>query len=206
MPKTQFLSINRAKAPKFINGTKPQICQQVKYLGVILDAKGAAEPELNARIAQTMATWKHLDKLWKFGKLRVKTRLKYWTAICRSQLTHGLHTMALKTGQLTKLKALQMKGLRKIMHLQHPYINRGNTNQRVLRDTNNILRMETTDLNRRRRAAAKAAGNKVPNIAHKPVVLIATELANKRIKYFGHIVRADPSDPLKLLTFRCRTL
>ena len=122
--------------------------------------------------------------------------------ICRSKLTYGLHTMALKDGQFDKLKAVQMKGLRKIMRLQHPYINRSNTNKKVLRDVNNILRMETAEMNRRRLAEAKAAGKKAKSIPHKPMTLINTEILNRTVAYLGHIIRAHIHDPLRQATLK----
>ena len=95
-----------------------------------------------------------------------------------------------------------MKGLRKILGMQHPYVNRGNTNKRVLFEANRHLREEVRAKNAERRAKAKAEGKKCKSIPFTPIVLVGTDLLKTRIRYFGHIIRCHNEDPLKKCTLK----
>ena len=152
-----MIAMNSNKNIRTLQGTAITKQEQVRYLGVILHRKAATEPELNERIKQTMATWMRLDKLWKFKSLRVKTKLLYWNALIKSKLLYGLHTMVLKTGQITKLQAVQMKGLRKIIKAQHPYINRHNTNGRIIQRVNQWTKYDNNKEYIKKHAKAKPA-------------------------------------------------
>ena len=143
-----------------------------------------------------------MDQLWKFKSLAVKIKLKYWNMICKSKLAYALQTIPLKTGQISKLQALQMKGLRKILGFQHPFVNRGNTNARVLMHTNLHLKEDTKVKNRSRREKAKELGKKYVPLTHTNVTLIGTDLLKTRIRYLGHIIRCHQEDPLRRTTFK----
>ena len=56
----------------------------------------------------------------------------------RSKLVYSLEAVQLPTAMLKKIDSIQFKGLRKILNIQHPFINRANTNISILRRANEI--------------------------------------------------------------------
>ena len=83
-----------------------------------------------------------MDRLWKLKTCKVKTRLKYWNAIIKTKLIYALHTVALTEPQKSKLRAFQLKGLRKVLGVKTTYVNRRNTNNRVYQLAESVLNDE----------------------------------------------------------------
>ena len=89
------------------------------------------------------------------------------------------------------------------MHMQHPFVNRRNTNQYVILKANAVLRMEVDAQNKKAKERAKALGHKkAPKAVHRPITLVGTDISNTRVRYFGHIVRCHKNDPIRRTTLR----
>lgn len=57
-------------------------------------------------------------------------------AVVRTKLAYGLATAALTQAQVRRWVAFQMPGIQQIMGVRHPYVDRRNTNQVVLKAAN----------------------------------------------------------------------
>ncbi len=56
-----------------------------------------------------------------------KLNLQVFDAVIRSKLLDGTESRKLNEGMLTKLNTMQIKGLRRMLKLEHSYINRAST-------------------------------------------------------------------------------
>ena len=74
-----------------------------------------------------------------------------------------------------------MKGLRKILDIPPTIIDRSNTDDIVIQKSNDILKTEksTTTIKR-----------------------LTETLRQRRLTLLGHIIRADPGDPMRRITFQ----
>ena len=98
-----------------------------------------------------------------------------------------MESAQLNEGALKQLDIFQLKGFRKILNLQHTFINRANTNQVVFRKAN-----EAMIPNPQNGAVAKAALR-----PPKQILSFEKYLHEKQEAILGHIVRAAPSDPMR---------
>ena len=192
--------MNNAACPRFgAGGAFLKKQPHAKYLGVVLSADGTATEEIKQRIGQTMATWKKMDKIWKLKTCRVKTRLKYWNAIVRTKLTYALHTIALTEPQKSKLRAFQLKGLRKVLGVKTTYINRRNTNNRVYQLAESVL----NDEHREEHQEKIRKGKKKPKLKKAPRLRdINHDITDLAMGLLGHIVREHYTCPTREVTFR----
>ena len=85
---------------------------------------------------------------------------------------------------IKKVNAFQLRGLRKIIGAHTTYMNRGNTNEFVIKQ-----------------AEAAAYGND-PN---RSITLFSDMYWNKREKLATHIMRTQADDPLRQLTYQPNT-
>ena len=90
------------------------------------------------------------------------------------KITYALHTLPLKQGQITKLQAFQMRGLRNNLKLQHPYMNRANTNKTIIIKTNAALRQAHKAQSDKHKAKNKLKNTKTAVPKFKPVVTLGT--------------------------------
>ena len=67
------------------------------------------------------------------------TKLKYYNAVIKTKLTYALETMQLTQAQLRSLDTFQLRGLRNILKLKTTYVDRENTNKRVIKAAEKIL-------------------------------------------------------------------
>ena len=106
-----------------------------------------------------------------------------YNSMIRSKLLYGLDTVELSPALLTKLETFQIKGLRKIIHMKPPFIDRRNTNAEVYRRT---------------REACESRCNPTSSLVWN----IRQCIIEKRIKSTGHILRTETSDPMRQVSFR----
>ena len=137
---------------KFADGTPVVKVKEAKYLGVVLAEDASILKEINARIKNTMATWRSLSTFWKHSNCSRRNKLIVFNAIIQAKLLYGLESAQLNDGLAQKLTTVQLKGLRQIMKMATTYVNRENTNKRVLTKanpdmhTNNMKRSERLKL------------------------------------------------------------
>jgi hypothetical protein len=153
---------------------------EVKYLGCYLNQDCDTKRELNQRISNCMAIMKKMDLFWRHSDCPVRLKLTTLDAVIRSKLLYGLDAVNLKEPEKKRLDAFQLKGLRKIMHMQTTFVNRQNTNQKVYETVNNKLEEEG---------------------ARKPLKQFREMYKEACTKRAARTLKASPSDQARRITF-----
>ena len=102
-----------------------------------------------------------------------------------SKLVYGLEAVNLTPSLVTKLNAIQFKGLRKILGMDHTFINRSNTNTKLLQTANSFKNP-----------------NQIPN---KDIHPFGEYIQIKQEALLKHTVRAPNDDPLRESMLRCNS-
>jgi hypothetical protein len=123
----------------FSDGTRVTQKDEVKYLGCQINNTSDVNKELNGRIAACMATLKGLHAFWRHSDCPIRFKLQAFDAVIRSKLLYGLESAQLNEPHQRRLNTFQLKGLRKILHMQTTFVNRENTNERVITYANSHL-------------------------------------------------------------------
>ena len=89
-----------------------------------------------------MALLTRLDTFWVHAQCPIKWNLIVHDAIIRSKLLHGLESAEIRETQLAKIDTLQLKGIRQILGWKTTYIDRDNTNERLLNTANILAQQE----------------------------------------------------------------
>jgi len=186
------LKLNRGKCEVVANmkvdvhfgdGAKVKQVDEATYLGCEINADSDMHREIGKRIGKCMITLKRLDLFWLHGNCNVKVKLRVYNAIVRSKLMYGLDSAQLNESHQQRLDVFQLKGLRKILGMKTTYIERSNTNDKVIREAN------------------RSAGLEGSNKALTKMSRYYTELRSKR----GiRVLKARDSDPAKFSSF-CST-
>eukprot|EP00959_Pyramimonas_sp_CCMP1952_P195106 4079842-Pyramimonas_sp.AAC.1 len=83
-----------------------------------------------------MALLKKLDALWLHSDCPKRFKLLALDAVIRAKLLYGLESAQLNASVVDHLNAFQLKGQRNILRLDTTYVNRSNSNARVLEFAN----------------------------------------------------------------------
>ena len=134
----QMKAIHRIR---FRQGSAVPIQTQADYLGGKIKNTGDHKLELQHRIAATWKTLWRLDSLWGKSRASVKLRIRVYDAVIVAKLMYGLTPIPLPKADANKIDAFQMRGLRKILKVKHPYWSRI-SNKRLLEMANNKLGKE----------------------------------------------------------------
>ena len=79
---------------------------------------GDHKPEIQHRITATWATLRKLDLLWGKSTASITWKIRVYDAVIVAKLKYGLASIPLTKADGRKIDALQMKGLRKILHIK----------------------------------------------------------------------------------------
>ena len=104
--------------------------------------KADTSSEVKARISTCMAIMQKLDIFWKKAECPMKWKILVFHAVIRSKLLYGLETAMLTDSAQHKLNVFQLKGLRKIMRLKTTFVDRANSNAKVMEKANAALETE----------------------------------------------------------------
>ena len=165
---------------KYADGTKVPCSDAVTYLGAELTKLGSARKEINRKISQCIVICKKLQMFWRNPSCPTKFKLHVYDAVIRSKLVYGLESLHLNAGTLSHLNAFQLKGLRRILNLKHTFIDRSNTNHKILQTANRIKNPK--------------------NIEGKNVALFSDYVLKQQNSLLAHTIRASPEDPLRQCT------
>ena len=186
--KCEVIAMNKSNDIKFKDGTKLKHVREATYLGGKLTENTSASTEIQGRIAACIPLMKALDTFWKKTNCETKWKLNVFNAVILTKLNYGLETVQGTDSQFNKLDVFQMKGLRKILGIPPTHIDRTWTNEKVLEKAN------------------KEVGVEFPNPNNRKIKKVTHTLKLKRLSLLGHIIRADPNDPLKQVTFANESL
>ena len=102
-------------------------------------------------------------------------------AIIRSKLLYGLETIHLTQSLSKKLDAFQFRCIRKILGMSPTFINRANTNKKLLETATAIAFPEHGD--------------------RRKIVSFSDYHMSRRAKLLGHVLRSNNDDPLRQISF-----
>jgi len=182
------LRYNSSRRLAFTDGTMVPTSDEETYLGAIFTTTGSMDPEINQRIRSTMAAWRKMPIYWQKATTPTRTKLIIFDTMIRSKLVYGLESAPLLTAQRIRLNALQLKGLRNILKLQTTYMDRANTNERVMALANERYNKD-------------AKPNQIRTI--KP---FAEYIDQRSQQLLGHILRAAKTDLMASTTVHHGTL
>ena len=87
-----------------------------------------------------MIVLKRLDFFWRHSDCPERYKLEALDAVVRSKLLYGLESAHLGEALVKKLDTFQLKGLRKILRMDTTFVNRDNTNRKVIETANQAIR------------------------------------------------------------------
>ena len=178
--KCQQISINKAQQVYFWDGTAVPVASKAEYLGGVLNTKTDPCMEVNRRIGVAGAIWRKLQEFWRKGAPSRRKRILYYDALIASKLLYGLETLPLSDEHLNKLNAFFYKGLRQIMEFKTTYVDRENTNAKLMILVNKELK--------------RAEGD------NKRFITVGERIKNESSKLLGDIIRRAANDPIRQVT------
>ena len=125
--------------------------------------------EISPPLAEGMVTCNRLKLFWGKRETPSNGKVTVFNSVLKSKVLYGFETIQLTTNDISKLSAFQVKGLARILHLPHTFIDRTYSNQRVL----DILR----------------------NTHQNYVEKLSDTWLPRKVKLLGHILRSQPNDP-----------
>ena len=165
----------------FADGTKVTKREEVKYLGCILNMRADTSSEVKSRISTCMAIMQKMDLFWRKAECPIKWKILVFDAVIRSKLLYGLETAMLTDSAQRRLNVFQLKGLRKILKMKTTFVERANTNERVILKANAALEHERS----RRKVKTFSEAYKV-----------------SRTKRCARLLMQRPSDPTRYSTLQ----
>ena len=175
------LTLNRNQSSvKFLDGTAVPRKTQAIYLGALLTDSADNHKEVIRRIGIVQATIKQLHPLWTQACTSVNWRLRVFDAVIKSKILYGLESIQLTQAEQSRLDALQMKTLRKILRVPTTFVDREWTNQKVIDTLEHRFKYSHTKL--------------------------STRWKNNKTTLLGHILRAQHDDPMREVLFEPGTL
>ena len=129
---------------KYANGAKVPCADSTTYLGAELNKFGTNRKDINSKISQCIVSSKKLQCFWNNPSCPTKFKLQVFDAVIRFKLVYSLESLELSSGTLRNLNAFQLKGLRRILKIKTTYVERANTNKKVLEQANAIVNPSNT--------------------------------------------------------------
>ena len=152
-----------------------RIQTQADYLGGKIKNTGDHKPELQHRISATWKTVRRLDLLWGKPSASIKWKIRVYGAVVVTKLMYGLISITLSKADADKIDAFQMKRLRNILKVKHPYWSRI-SNKKLFEMGNDKL------------------GNEQDK---KCLKKLSSRLIERQIVLFAHAIRFEEQDPFK---------
>ena len=173
---------------KFTNGKTVNTLNEVKYLGCMINDKGNPKREVRKRVSECMCTMKKLDIFWKHTNNPKEWKIIVFNAIIRTKLIYGLESAQLNESVNKYLNVFQLKVLRKILELDHTYVDRGNTNEKIYEETEEEMNRGNTG-------------------RRKPLMKISEYYDSQRRKLVSQLIHhKETDDPRIEMTFNKDTL
>ena len=175
------ITINRKQSSvKYVDGTLVPRKKTAMYLGTTLTDTVDNHNEIMNRLTACTRTADRLKLFWNKANTTVKWKIQVFHAIVRSKLLYGLETLQLSVADQNRINSFQIKSYRRILHIPPTSIDRTKTNEFV-----------TTTL----------------RTQHQVHVRKFSDLwLQRKITLLGHIIRSDPSDPMRQVLFEIGTL
>jgi hypothetical protein len=178
---------------KYKDGSAMPRVHEAVYLGANITRRVDPQVEIRRRISMTMPILKKLDIFWNKTKCCNAWKIQVLNAVIVSKLIYGLETIEPTEGVANMLNAFHLKGLRKILNMTTTYIDRENTNERVYKSAQNVLRTKNAQ-----KAPSLQKANAWLDRQVRPITDIMQE---KKLNLMGHVIRREYTHPLQMVTF-----
>ena len=116
-----LLGMGSQGSVQYLAGGYMPMADRAPYLGTNMSAKGNPHFEISTRMIHTTATLKKFDLFWKKAPVPTAWKLKVHGAVITSKLFYGLESARLANAGYERLDAFQVKALRKMLGIPHPY-------------------------------------------------------------------------------------
>ena len=170
------LTLNQKQSSiKYIDGTPVPRKHHATYFRTLLTDDVNNHREVQNRIADARSTCNRLKLFWNKAQNTIQWKIRVFESILKSKILYGLECIQLTASDVSKINSFQMKGIRRILKIPPPHIDRTYTNQKVL----DILR--TT--------------------YQKDTEKFSTTWKKRKVKLLGHILRTNHNDPMRQVIF-----
>ena len=169
--KCMHIDANISAKIKFLDGSILKKANEAVYLGAKINKTADPKGEVNNRIQMTTATLKKLNKFFSKAPCSKVWKIKVFNAVLVSKLLYGLETIPISEASRSRIDAFQMKGLRKILGIDHPFFSRV-SNKTVFEMANDGLKTQIAPL--------------------------SATLAKRRLALLGHLIREEEGSPTKI--------
>ena len=116
---------------------------------------------------------KKLDVVWKKAPVSKKWKLIMYDAVVGTKLTYALETIPLSDADKNRIDSFHIRGLRKILRIQHPYWSRVSNDE--------IYRRASEGLD-------------------KPITKLSKRITKMQVKLLGHVIRLPEEDTMRRVT------
>ena len=155
---------------KDVNGNMLDAVAMFKYLGTLLSTDGWSTKEINRRLGIAAATMASLNKLWASAGIPLSLKCQLYKALVMTVVLYNGECWLMKKQDLERLEGFHFRCLRRL------------TRKKRQRDLGDM------DID-------KASKKDVFNAAKVPG--IEELLREKRLRWFGHLMREKEGDPAK---------
>lgn len=107
--------------------------------------------------------------------------MQSWAAVIKSKLLYGLEGVQITKPQLSKMQTPHLKGFRQILEITTTYVDRAHTHAYVYAKAAEALA-----------ALRGARGEEAP----RPIRQLRDVLRDRNIKFLGHLLRQNNTDPM----------
>ena len=184
--------MNTTEQQTFADGKEIKENSSTIYLGKELNNKANIREEVSNIIREVSKTWHRLNEYWKAANASRKWKITVFDAVIRNKLLYALKSAELPKSQINRLDAFQIRGLRGILKMKHPFHDRKSTDEKVLEN-----------------ATIEAYRNGPPEVvarnANKHIETFSDMYKRQKNKLLGHVLRAPDTDPMKQVAFKAGT-
>ena len=169
------LTINQHKSSvKYLDVRFVPRKHEAVYLGSLFTDTIDNHREAINQLADATTTCNQLKLFWNKAQNSSVWKLRVFDSIPKSKVLYGLEGIQLTTADISKINAVQMKGIRRI-HIPPTFINRMYTNQKVLDITKEEYGIS--------------------------IERVSTTWKKRTVTLLGHIIRAGHDDPMRQVIF-----
>ena len=169
---------------RFGNGLPVKVVDSATYLGCLLTPEIDINKEVPGKIVAAAMVWRRMREFWLRGNCTTEQKLHVYDAVIRSKFLYAMNTVELNDSHIQRLEPFQLKGLRQILGFTTTYVNRSNTNAKVLDAANLYANAGTPEEKHKIRVTTFGAYCRAP-----------------KLRYLGHLLRTDDFCPERTVIF-----
>jgi len=155
--------------------------QKAKYLGCYLNRENNPAIEVRGRIREAMGILKKMHVFWRHSSCSIRFKITVIQSVLYAKILFGLESAELQEGALRALDVFQLKCLRKVLKMKTTFVERGNTNEEVLRRANEHLKTS------------------------EKLRTLSEIFLERKQRFFCKVLSADTSDPIRQMAFKDNT-